>query len=76
MKTKYLASSSAIALTALLAGCDPNAKATYGDTGLPKNCRAIVQANIDGWRNRQFSAQEAFGSIERNCGANGHSWGR
>ena len=65
------------ALTALivLSGCDPNAKPTYGDTGFPKNCRAIVQANIDGWRAGKWSAPDALASIERNCGANGYSWG-
>lgn len=61
----------AIALTA----CDPNSKPTYGEMGLPKNCRAIIQANIDGWRSGQFAAEEALESIERNCGENGHSWG-
>lgn len=55
---------------------DPNAKATYGDTGLPKNCRAIIQANIDGYRTKQYTADEVMFSIERNCGANGYSWGR
>ena len=37
---------SLIALTAC-SNDDYNSKAVYGDTGLPKNCRAIVQANID-----------------------------
>ncbi len=32
-----------------LVACDRNS--TYGeDTGVPKNCRAIVQANIDAYR--------------------------
>jgi hypothetical protein len=61
---------------ALFAGCDPNAKPTFGKTWLPKNCRAIIQANIDGWRAKQFSAAEALGSIERNCRAYGYSWGQ
>jgi hypothetical protein len=30
--------------------CDPNATMTYGDTGFPKNCRAIIAANINSWR--------------------------
>lgn len=64
------------ASTVLLAGCDPNAKPTYGDTGLPKNCRAIIQANVDGWRERRFTADGALNSIERNCGMHGYSWGR
>jgi hypothetical protein len=60
----------------LLAACDPNSKPTYGDTGLPKNCRAIVQANIDGYRSKRYAADEVMASLERNCGANGYSWGR
>ena len=62
-----------------LAGCDdldPNAKPTYGDTGLPKNCRAIIQANVDSWRAGEYPADEVMASIERNCGEQGHSWGR
>lgn len=55
---------------------DPNAKPEYGSTGLPKNCRAIVQANIDAYRDRQFSADEVMDSLERNCGRYGYSWGR
>lgn len=37
-----------IAITALLlTACDrPNSKPTYGDTGLPKNCRAIIATNV------------------------------
>ena len=57
-----------------LCGCDPNSKATYGDTGLPKNCRAIVQANIDSYRAKEFTADEVMSSLERNCGENGYSW--
>jgi hypothetical protein len=35
-------------LILMIAGCnDPNEKAEYGDSGLPKNCRAIVKANIE-----------------------------
>lgn len=61
-------------IAAVSAGCDPNAKPTYGDSGAPKNCRAIIQANIEGWRSQQYSAEDALASIERNCGANGYSW--
>ncbi|MBD1554761.1 kynureninase [Pseudomonas typographi] len=53
---------------------DPNAKPTYGDSGLPKNCRAIIQANIDGYNSRQFSAEDALSSISRNCGMYGDGW--
>jgi len=60
--------------TLLIFACDPNSEPKYGDTGLPKNCRAIIQANVDGWRLNQYSAEDALASIERNCGANGYSW--
>ena len=61
----------------LLTACDPNAKATYGEeTGLPKNCRAIVQQNIDAYRAKQYTADEIMAALERNCGANGWSWGQ
>ena len=71
----------ALLVTAILAACtntcpDPNAQPRYGEeTGLPKNCRAIVQANIDGYRSRQYTADEVISSLERNCGATGYSWG-
>lgn len=68
-----------VLLVGLLAGCklgDPNARAEYGESsGLPKNCRAIVQANVDGYRSGKYTADEVVSSLERNCGANGHSWG-
>jgi hypothetical protein len=62
-----------------LAACDrldPNARAEYGETGLPKNCRAYVQAVIDGYRSKQYTADESFAGLERNCGANGYAWKR
>jgi hypothetical protein len=64
-----------VATTALVA-CqgDPNAKPIYGERGLPKNCRAIVQTNIDAYRAKQYTADEVMDSLERNCGTNGHSW--
>ena len=61
---------------AICAGCDPNSKPTFGDSGAPKNCKAIIQANIDAWRTKQQSAEDVLDSIERNCGANGYSWGK
>lgn len=58
-----------------LSGCEkPNSKPTFGETGLPKNCRAIVQNAIDEWRKGNYSTEETMGSLERNCGANGYSW--
>jgi hypothetical protein len=53
---------------------DPNGSPTYGDTGRPKNCRAVIQANIDSVRAREFSADDALMSIERNCGLHGYGW--
>ena len=64
---------------AMLAACkgDPNAKPTFGEeSGLPKNCRAIVQANIDSYRSKQYTADEVMASLERNCGTYGISWGQ
>lgn len=55
---------------------DSNATLSYGDTGLPKNCRAIIKDNIDQYRARNYTPDEVIVSIDRNCGANGHSWGR
>lgn len=55
---------------------DRNATLTYGErTGLPKNCRAIIVSNIEGWQNKTFTPTEALSSIDRNCGRNGYSWG-
>ena len=67
---------SIIFLTATLSACgsDNNAKPVYGDTGLPKNCRAIIATNIQAWRNAQYSAEDVLESIDRNCGINGYSW--
>ncbi len=68
----------AVMLTALF-GCmntDVNDRPTYGDSGLPKNCRAIIAVNIEGWRSKQYTAEEVLGAIDRNCGASGYSWGQ
>lgn len=74
---------SLVALTAC-SNDDYNSKAIYGDTGLPKNCRAIVQANIDMYKQVAYSdssyehklraADDAMQSLERNCGSHGKSW--
>ena len=73
---KYRAATALAGL--LLAGCggqvDPNAIPTYGKTGLPSNCRAYVQVVIDGYRSKQYTADESFNALERNCGINGYSW--
>lgn len=54
---------------------DSNSKLIYGDTGLPRNCRAIIKENYEGWYLKKFTAEEALGSINRNCGEFGYSWG-
>lgn len=63
-------------LAALLAGCsnDPNAKPEYGDSGLPKNCRAYIQVAVNDARAGKYTPAEAMEGIERNCGAAGHLW--
>jgi hypothetical protein len=53
---------------------DRNAKPEFGDSGLPKNCRAFVQYAIDAYRAGRYSADDTLDSLERNCGANGYSW--
>lgn len=65
-----------IAIASLLTtACgNPNDAPRYGKTGLPKNCRALIQENIDGYRLHQYTADEVMNSLERNCGANGYSW--
>lgn len=68
-----------------LSGCspfgDPNAEPTYGETGLPANCRAYVQSVIDTHRqaakkNDVRAMNEAIDGLERNCGRYGYSWGK
>lgn len=61
-------------LALLIVGCDKNQSLTYGDTGLPKNCRAIIKANVESWRRGEYSAEEVLYSIDRNCGEYGYSW--
>lgn len=53
---------------------DKNDELSYGSTGLPKNCRAIIKANIDAYYNDEYSAEEIISSINRNCGEFGYSW--
>lgn len=67
----------AIALAAALTGCNPgddNAKPEYGPSGLPVNCRAYVQEAVNGYRAKQYTADEAMNGIERNCGVAGQAW--
>lgn len=65
-------------LICALSGCgfpDDNDQAVYGkESGLPVNCRAYVQATIDGYRSKIYSANDSMNGLERNCGINGASW--
>lgn len=67
-----------LVLSIALSGCvvsDDNDSAVYGkESGLPINCRAYVQTVIDGYRSKQFTADESMNGLERNCGKNGHAW--
>lgn len=63
-----------ILLILIISSCDNNQKLIYGDTGLPKNCRAIIKSNIDGWKSGEYTAEEVLDSINRNCGEFGYSW--
>ena len=53
---------------------DTNSRLMYGETGLPKNCRAIIKTNYEGWYLNQYTADAALDSINRNCGELGYSW--
>lgn len=53
---------------------DKNSELTYGESGFPKNCRAIIKANIDGYTDGDYEAYAALDSINRNCGEDGYSW--
>ena len=66
-------------LAAALAGCGLesekwNDKPRFADSGLPTNCRALIQANLDGYISGAYTPAEALGSIGRNCSANGPPW--
>ena len=77
-KLKYLL----IILGLVIAFClgkltgDPNKTLKYGDTGFPKNCRAIVHENYKGYQSKEYTPDEVMESINRNCGQFGISWGR
>ena len=51
-----------------------NQSLQYGETGFPKNCRALIAENIKGFSFGVYSAEEALGSIDRNCGPAGLIW--
>lgn len=66
-----------LATVVVLTGCgksDPNSTATFGASGLPSNCRAYVQYAINSYRAKEYSADQVFAGLERNCGAQGTSW--
>lgn len=45
-----------------------------GDFGLPDNCRAYVQATIDGIRSQEYDVHSGLAGLERNCGRFGNLW--
>lgn len=49
----------------LITACDPNAKPEYGNTGLPKNCRAYVQVVINDYKAKRHTADEADGRARK-----------
>ena len=51
-----------------------NQSSKYGDTGFPKNCRALISDNLRGYFYGTYTADEALNSIDRNCGPNGYIW--
>jgi hypothetical protein len=53
---------------------DPHWPPERGKLGLPANCSAYVDASIAGYRLKQYTADEAFAGLERNCGAGGALW--
>ena len=54
---------------------DDNKEAIYGDTlHLPVNCRAYVQASIDGFRSGAYTIDGTMAGLERNCGREGNAW--
>ncbi len=53
---------------------DFNSDLKYNESGLPKNCRAIVYENYKQYTFEQLPAKDALDSIYRNCGENGYSW--
>ena len=77
-KLKYLL----IILGLVIAFClgsltgDPNRNLKYGETGFPKNCRAIVYENYKSYQSKEYTPDEVMESINRNCGQFGISWGR
>ena len=77
MGTGILKVAYASALAVLLTGCggDDNDKPVYVDgTGMPVNCRAYVQVAVEGYRAKQYTAEETMVGLERNCGSNGGIW--
>lgn len=65
-----------LAACALAWGCSEeyNSKPVYGSTGLPKNCRAYIQASLNGYHSKSYTAEETLAGIDRNCGLYGTAW--
>ena len=69
-----IAGASLIAYNIGLANGLSNQTPTYGSTGSPKNCRAVIATNITGYELGIYTAEGALNSINRNCGLEGYSW--
>jgi len=54
---------------------DLNKTLIYGKTGAPRNCRAIITEGIQGWSGGAYTAESTLDFINKNCGAEGYSWG-
>lgn len=79
MTTSTVRTGAAIFVLGILAGWyflgDTNGAPTYGATGAPKNCRALIAANIDGWRSKVYTADAVLNSLDVHCGRNGSHLG-
>jgi hypothetical protein len=54
---------------------DSNAIPKYDDSGLPKNCRALILKNEeDFYIDKKFTYEDLLKSIFRNCGQAGSLW--
>jgi hypothetical protein len=79
-RSRIFAAALAVAVLAFWAGWnlrpDENAEPTYGPTGLPHNCRAVVAYATEEYRIKHATDYaDLFAMLERNCGRYGYAWG-
>lgn len=43
-------------------------------SGLPVNCRALIQVGLESYHSGEYTADATLNSIERNCGPRGIIW--